>query len=82
MLELILDVHLCYTIILMSLLKEAFEKAKLVFVRSRKHIGNNKIVGGGAGEWSRAEHFYEGTQCWYLMKHPSSLIHVEACRPH
>lgn len=47
MLELILDVHLCYTIILMSLLKEAFEKAKLVFVRSRKHIGNNKIVGGG-----------------------------------
>ena len=35
--------------ILMSLLKEAVEKAKLVFVRSRKHIGNNKIVGGGGG---------------------------------
>lgn len=68
--------------ILMSLLKEAVEKAKLVFVRSRKHIWNNKIGGWGGGEWSRAEHFYEGTQCWYLMKHPSSLIHVEACRPH
>ena len=81
MLELILDVHLCYNIILMSLLKEAVEKAKLVFVRSRKHIWNNKI-GGGGGERSRAEHFYEGTQCWCLMKHPSSLIHVEACRPH
>ena len=35
--------------ILMSLLKEAVEKAKLVFVRSRKHIWNNKIVGGGGG---------------------------------
>lgn len=67
--------------ILMSLLKEAVEKAKVVFVRSRKHIWNNKMGGGGGG-WSRAEHFYEGTQCWYLMKHPSSLIHVEACRPH
>ena len=49
MLELILDVHLCYNIILMSLLKEAVEKAKLVFVRSRKHIWNNKIEGGGGG---------------------------------
>ena len=79
MLELILDVHLCYNIILMSLLKEAVEKAKLVFIRSRKYIWNNKI-GEGGGEWSRAEHFYEGThvQCWYLMKHPSSLI--QSCR--
>ena len=33
----------------MSLLKEAVEKAKLVFVRSRKHIWNNKIGGGGGG---------------------------------
>ena len=33
--------------ILMSLLKEALEKAKLVFVRSRKNIWNSKIVGGG-----------------------------------
>ena len=33
----------------MSLLKEAVEKAKLVFVRSRKHIWNNKIGGGGEG---------------------------------
>ena len=33
--------------ILMSLLKEAVEKAKLVFVRSRKHIWNNKMGGGG-----------------------------------
>ena len=31
----------------MSLLKEAVEKAKLVFVRSRKHIWNNKMGGGG-----------------------------------
>lgn len=35
--------------ILMSLLKEAVEKAKLVFVRSRKHIWNNKMGGGGDG---------------------------------
>ena len=50
MLELILDVHLCYNIILMSLLKEAVEKAKLVFIRSRKYIWNNKIgEGGGNG---------------------------------
>ena len=33
----------------MSLLKEAVEKAKLVFVRSRKHIWNNIIGGGGNG---------------------------------
>lgn len=49
MLELILDVHLCYNIILMSLLKEAVEKAKLVFIRSRKYIWNNKIGEGGGG---------------------------------
>ena len=49
MLELILDVHLCYNIILMSLLKEAVEKAKLVFLRSRKYIWNNKIGEGGGG---------------------------------
>ena len=36
--------------ILMSLLKEAVEKAKLVFVRSRKHIWNNKMGGGGWGD--------------------------------
>ena len=35
--------------ILMSLLKEAVEKAKVVFVRSRKHIWNNKMGGGGDG---------------------------------
>ena len=34
---------------LMSLLKEAVEKAKVVFVRSRKHIWNNKMGGGGGG---------------------------------
>jgi len=62
--------------ILMSLLKEAVKKAKLVFIKSKKHIWNNRI----GEDWSRAEHFYEGTQCWYLLKHPSSLIHVEACR--
>lgn len=39
--------YIYVTIILMSLLKEAVEKAKLVFVRSRKHIWNNKIGGGG-----------------------------------
>ena len=77
MLELILDVHLCYNYTNVTF-KKAVEKAKLVFVRSRKHIWNNKI----GEEWSRAEHFYEGTQCWYLMKHPCSLTHVEACRPH
>ena len=36
--------------ILMSLLKEAVEKAKVVFVRSRKHIWNNKMGGGGGGD--------------------------------
>lgn len=36
--------------ILMSLLKEAVEKAKLVFVRSRKHIWNNKMGGGGGDD--------------------------------
>ena len=36
--------------ILMSLLKEAVEKAKVVFVRSRKHIWNNKMGGGGWGD--------------------------------
>lgn len=41
--------YIYVTIILMSLLKEAVEKAKLVFVRSRKHIWNNKIGGGGDG---------------------------------
>ena len=60
----------------MSLLKEAVKKAKLVFIKSKKHIWNNRI----GEDWSRVEHFSVGTQCWYLLKHPSSLIHVEACR--
>ena len=50
--------YIYVTNILMSLLKEAVEKAKLVFIRSRKHIWNNKIgLGGGGGEGPRAENF-------------------------
>lgn len=67
-----------YVTVPMPLLKEAVEKAKLVFIKSKKHIWNNRI----GEDWSRAEHFSVGTQCWYLLKHPSSLIHVEAGRTH
>ena len=42
--------YIYVTIILMSLLKEAVEKAKLVFVRSRKDIWNHKIGGNGPGQ--------------------------------
>ena len=46
----------------MSLLKEAVEKAKLVFVRSRKHIWNNKIGGwGGGGGVVQGRTFLGGT---------------------
>ena len=41
--------YIYVTNILMSLLKEAVEKAKLVFIRSRKYIWNNKIGEGGGG---------------------------------